>query len=188
MVDVFAVTDLGYIGGRVMLHDPNDLPITIKESTTPQHFPAYAYIGPGALHGANFAIRASVLATIDGFDGLMGSGTPFPCEDCDVLLRASYAGAQGQYCPQVVVSHHHRRQSSADLIKIERAYLAGRGAFFMKMLTQSAHPVQLLYQWLRSAKHFGFRAWMQEVNIGMRYLNAYKRHQLDQTQKLNSHG
>jgi glycosyltransferase involved in cell wall biosynthesis len=181
IVDAFANTKLGYIGGRVMLYDPKDLPVTIKESTKTEHFPAYGYVGPGAIHGANFAIRAHLLKKIGGFDPLMGSGTPYPCEDCDALLRASYAGANGQYCPQVVVSHHHRRQSVDDLLKIETAYLAGRGAFFMKMLFRSSHPIQILYQWMRSAKHFGFKSWLKEIKFGLAYLNAVK------SEKLNAH-
>lgn len=181
IVDAFADAELGYIGGRVMLYDPQDLPVTIKESTKAEHFSAYSYIGPGAIHGANFAIRAHLLRKIGGFDPLMGSGTPFPCEDCDILLRASYAGAQGQYCPQVVVAHHHRRQSLEELAKIENAYLAGRGAFFMKMLFYSSHPIQIVYQWMRSVKYFGFKAWLREMRIGLGYLNAIK------SKKLNAH-
>lgn len=178
LTNVFADEALGFVGGRVLLHDPKDLPITIKTSNVSHLFLPNTYIGPGLIHGANFAFRKNVLKKVEGFDPLMGAGTAFPCEDCDILLRASYAGFKGKYCPEIVVEHHHRRQSKNDLMKIESAYLAGRGAFFMKTLLNSAKPWFTFYQWLRSAKYFGLVAFGKEIVVGYSYLRACKKQKL----------
>src|SRR5262252_779232 len=55
LLDVFATPGVDYCGGRVLLHDPTDLPVTIKTSDTPEVFPANSYIPTGAIHGANMA-------------------------------------------------------------------------------------------------------------------------------------
>lgn len=174
LIAAFKNESTSFVGGRVLLHDPEDLPWTIMLSMESQHFAPFSYIRPGTIHGANFAFRKSELQKLSGFDPLMGSGTPFPCEDCDVLLRALSAGQQGNYCPEIVVSHHHRRRE-VDKPKIERAYLAGRAAFFMKALVDAQKPSRIAYQWLRSAKYFGLTAFVQEIFIGTRYLLARRK-------------
>lgn len=176
----FSREDLGFLGGRVLLHDPEDLPWTIKLSEQTQHFLPYSYIGPGNIHGANFAFDKTLLQKLGGFDPLMGSGTPFPCEDCDILLRASMIGFAGRYCPEIVVSHHHRRRD-IDKPVIEKAYLAGRAAFFMKSLVDAPKPWSIVYQWLRSAKYFGLIAFVQELIIGYQYLSARRKYRLKNT-------
>ena len=174
LIAAFNDEKTSFVGGRVLLHDPEDLPWTIMLSMESQHFAPFSYIRPGAIHGANFAFRKSALQKLSGFDQLMGSGTPFPCEDCDVLLRALSAGQQGNYCPEIVVSHHHRRRE-VDKPKIERAYLAGRAAFFMRALVDAPKPSKIAYQWLRSAKYFGLIAFVQELFIGTKYLLARRK-------------
>lgn len=177
LIAAFKDESTSFVGGRVLLYDPEDLPWTIMLSMDNQHFAPYSYIRPGAIHGANFAFRKAELQKLNGFDPLMGSGTPFPCEDCDVLLRALSAGQQGNYCPEIVVSHHHRRRE-VDKPKIERAYLAGRAAFFMKALVDAKNPSKIAYQWLRSAKYFGLIAFVQELYIGIKYLLARRKSRL----------
>lgn len=170
---VFEDKKMGFTGGRVLLHDPEDIPWTIKLSEDVHYYNPYSFIGPGNIHGANFAIRKSLLEAIGGFDTLMGSGTPFPCEDCDVLLRALRAGSYGVYAPSIVVSHHHRRRM-ADLPKIERAYLAGRGAFFVKAFVDAKYRLPVVYEWMRSLKCFGVSKFFSELYIGMKYIQARK--------------
>src|SRR5215469_538911 len=38
---------VGYIGGRIMLHDPADHPVTINESAIPVSFPAQSFVCAG---------------------------------------------------------------------------------------------------------------------------------------------
>src|SRR5438270_1220934 len=54
---VFDDPSVGYIGGRIMLHDPADHPITINESMTPVTFPARSFVCAGCVQGANMAFR-----------------------------------------------------------------------------------------------------------------------------------
>ena len=124
---------LGYISGRLLLHDPADALMSIKESTTPLNFEAGSFIGSGAVCGANMAFRRAVLEDIGGFDPLFGAGSLFAAEDLDAAGRASAAGWKGRYCPEVVVSHHHGRRAS-DLPRLLKSYGIGAGAYHMKIL------------------------------------------------------
>jgi glycosyltransferase involved in cell wall biosynthesis len=171
----FLSSDIGYFGGRVELFDPTDLPITIKTETIPEFFPAQGFVGPGYLHGANLAFRKNTLKQIGGFDSLMGSGTPFPAEDCDAVFRASMSGFKGAYFPDVLVHHHHRRRSAADKVKIEGSYMHGRGAFYAKALSFYPRKLRTLLFWYKSANFFGWSLLGQEISTGMHYLKRCKR-------------
>ncbi len=175
LAQAFLEKNIGFTGGRVLLHDPNDLPMTIKLSEDFDYHNAYSFIGPGYIHGANFALTKQLLEQLDGFDPLMGSGTPYPCEDCDILLRALNTGVRGKYCPNIVVSHHHRRRTADDLAKIEASYLAGRGAFYMKALVDMPKPLRTARMWYHSARYFGLKSFIKEFRIGLSYLKARRK-------------
>lgn len=129
----FEDPSIGYITGRVILHDESDYPITINESNTPRVFPKNAFMSAGAVQGANMAFRKMVLIDIGGFDPLFGAGALFSAEDIDVASRASAGGWIGRYQPEVVVRHHHGRKA-ADAQGVWKAYAIGRGAYHMKLL------------------------------------------------------
>ena len=125
---------VGYIGGRIMLHDPDDYPITINKSMTPRTHPAKSFVCAGCIHGANMAFRRRVLLDIGGFDPLFGPGTLFIAgEDTDAVGRASAMGWKGEYHPEVVVRHHHGRKAG-DIPALWKSYALGRGAHHMKLL------------------------------------------------------
>jgi glycosyltransferase involved in cell wall biosynthesis len=124
---------VGYIGGRIMLHDPADHPITINESMTPVTFPARSFVCAGCVQGANMAFRRRVLFDIGGFDPLFGPGALFIAEEIDAVGRASAMGWKGEYRPEVVVRHHHGRKA-ADAAALWKSYAIGRGAYHMKLL------------------------------------------------------
>lgn len=171
----FQDQSIGFVGGRVELYDLQDLPITIKVDKLEKFFPAYTFIGPGYLHGANFSFRKQLLKSINGFDSFMGSGTSFPAEDCDAVYRALNAGYNGKYSPDIVVYHHHRRRTELDRMKIEQTYLAGRGAFYAKTLFNSSKKMRTLYHWMRSANLFGWKFLLKEILIGIDYLVYIKK-------------
>jgi glycosyltransferase involved in cell wall biosynthesis len=129
----FKDPSVGYIGGRILLHDPADHPMTINESNTPRTFPGRSFVCAGIIQGANMAFRRRVLLDIDGFDPLFGPGAVFNTEDVDAASRASAVGWKGQYRPEVVVRHHHGRKTS-DAPDLWKAYAIGRGAYHMKLL------------------------------------------------------
>src|SRR5713226_8363476 len=66
---------VGYITGRIMLHDPTDERMTVNESSTPLTFPGRSFIPTGAVSGANMAFRREVLLDIGGFDPFFGPGS-----------------------------------------------------------------------------------------------------------------
>jgi GT2 family glycosyltransferase len=131
----FRDRSLGYISGRLLLHDPADARMSIQESTTPLTFEAGSFIGSGAVCGASMAFRREVLEDISGFDPLFGAGSLFSAEDIDAAGRASAFGWKGRYCPEVVVSHHHGRRAS-DLPPLLKSYGIGAGAYHMKLLLE----------------------------------------------------
>ena len=100
VLNAFADPAIGYYGGRVLLHDPADYPITIKTSMQREEFPSGTVLPPGALHGANFGFRRAVLERIGGFDTNMGPGTRSRSgEDLELATRASFGGWRGVYDP-----------------------------------------------------------------------------------------
>ena len=130
----FRDPSVGYVTGRIMLHDPADAPETINESTTPRTLPGRHYVYPGTVMGANMAFRRQVFIDIGGFDPLFGPGAAFnSTEDLDVGSRASAKGWMGQYHPEVIVRHHHERKSS-DIARMAKSYSIGTGAYYMKLL------------------------------------------------------
>jgi glycosyltransferase involved in cell wall biosynthesis len=124
---------VGYITGRIMLHDPTDYPVTINETTTPLTFPARSLVTVGTVQGANMAFRRAVLVALGGFDPLLGPGTQFVSEDLDAAGRASAMGWKGRYCPEVTVRHHHGRKAT-DIPRLMKSYGMGAGAYHMKLL------------------------------------------------------
>lgn len=125
---------VGYATGRVELHDPSDAVITVNPSRTPVRFPARSYLHVDRIIGANLVFRRSVLERIGGFDEKMGPGTSIGgAEDIDLVARASAAGWEGVYRPEMAIRHHHGRKE-ADVPKLLRLYDEGQGAYVLKYL------------------------------------------------------
>jgi glycosyltransferase involved in cell wall biosynthesis len=129
----FADPSIGYIAGRITLHDPSDYPMTTIESTTPHTFRARSLVSAGSFGGANMAFRRKVLVEIGGFDPLFGPGALFNAEDVDAAARASAIGWKGEYRPEVIVRHHHGRKAP-DIPHLLKSYGMGTGAYQMKLL------------------------------------------------------
>lgn len=146
----FTLTTIGYLGGRILLFDPHDYPITIQPSESRLVFAPRTFISPGAIQGANMAVRKDVLMALGGFDELLGAGTCFPCEDLDLLTRASFAGFVGVYDPRPVILHHHRRQSREQVQALRRHYDRGVGAYYAKALLTPGQRGKAAYRWCRS--------------------------------------
>lgn len=129
----FEDPSLGYIGGRITLHDPSDYPVTTIEHLSRCTFLPGSFVCVGSVGGANMAFRHEVLNEIGGFDPSFGPGALFNAEDVDAAARASANGWKGEYRPEVVVRHHHRRKS-ADVLPLVKSYGIGAGAYHMKLL------------------------------------------------------
>jgi glycosyltransferase involved in cell wall biosynthesis len=124
---------LGYVGGRVLLFDKSDYPVTIQPREELLEIGAPAHIWAGLILGANFSFRRTALEAVGGFDERFGAGRPFPCEDVDILARISAEGWNGVYSSAPLVYHHHRR-TAADAVHLNKGYDRGRGAYYAKCM------------------------------------------------------
>lgn len=135
--DVFLErSELGFVGGKVLLHDPEDAPVTILLREEPFDIAARSFVAAGTVHGANLSFRKTTLEKIGGFSREMGAGTAFPCEDIDAIAAAVWAGIPGGYDPRSVVSHHHGRKLE-EISELRRSYDLGRAAYFAKFTARS---------------------------------------------------
>ena len=127
--------EVGFGGGRVLLHDPTDLPLTLQEQNQPKDLIAGSFLVSGVIHGANMVFRREVFYSVQGFDEVLGPGRFFCSgEDTDLLRRTLCLGFTGKYDPSLVIYHHHGRKTSADQKKLQASYDRGMGAGFMKQL------------------------------------------------------
>jgi glycosyltransferase involved in cell wall biosynthesis len=175
----FEDPSVGYITGRIMLHDPADHPVTIRESMTPLTYPGRSFVNVGAVAGANMAFRRGVLLKIGGFDPLFGPGSLFNAEDLDAAGRASAMGWQGQYRPEVIVRHHHGRKES-DAPALWKSYGIGAGAYHMKLLLKGREFLwfaQSIYQ-ARQRAALSHRMLLWEPVGGIKYLSVCFTHAL----------
>ncbi|MEZ5830880.1 MAG: glycosyltransferase [Dongiaceae bacterium] len=125
--------EVGVIGGRILLFDPEDVRVTFCERDYPLEFAPYSFAIAGDIKGANLTFRREALEAIGGFDPELGAGTRFPCEDTVAIAGVLWAGFKGRYDPRPLVLHHHRRRLP-DLPRLMAGYDRGRGAYYAKFL------------------------------------------------------
>ena len=148
VLEAFARGGIDYCGGRVVLHDPADLPVSLVTSTVQRVLPANTFVPAGAISGANMAFSRALLDIVGPFDVGLGAGSPTrSAEDTDFLFRSSWCGFTGMYIPTLTVRHHHLRRSSADLASIDTAYDMGRGAYYIKHLCKQQTGLLMLKNW-----------------------------------------
>ena len=163
---------LGFLGGRIRLYDPTDYPITVQENPQGIDLPPRRFIPAGLIQGANFALRRSALEAIGGFDPLFGAGALFPCEDVDVIARASAAGWRGAYDPTPVVYHHHGRKTREEAGRLMRQYDHGRGAYYAKCLLNRVLRRSTLKHWCRQVPYQSPACTWRELRAACQYLLA----------------
>ena len=166
---IYADKSVGFSGGRTVLFDPTDAPITVYEHPATQIYPPQHFILGGVIHGANMAFRREALVAIDGFDDNLGAGTPFAFEDVDAQLRALAAGWTGKYDPHPLVQHHHGRKPGIEVDKLSLAYDVGRGGYFMKCILHTPFRWNCLRHWQRVIRRQPFGQTWREVKAALRY-------------------
>jgi glycosyltransferase involved in cell wall biosynthesis len=160
---------LGFVGGRILLHDPMDLRVTIQESLEPVFFPPGSFIRPGFIQGANIAYRRAAISEVGGFDPWFGAGALYSGDELDLIARISAAGWNGAYDPNPVVHHHHGRRKK-DEWHIWHWYERGRGAFYAKCMLNSRMRSIYFKNWLRSWRHQPWKVTAREIVSGLDYV------------------
>ena len=163
---VFVRPEIGYCGGRILLHDPSDARMTIRESVEHVYLPPRSFVEPGLIQGANMALRGEVLRHLGGFDADLGPGTPYIAEDVDVVARASWEGWAGGYFPEPTVRHHHGRKPGPDLERMVRSYQRGLGAYFAKFILRRDSRGTFARNWYWRLRSRPYRALQVSGAIG----------------------
>jgi glycosyltransferase involved in cell wall biosynthesis len=161
---------LGFVGGRILLHDPSDRRITIQESLEQQTFPPKSFIRPGVIQGANLAFRRAALTEVGGFDPWFGAGALFTGEEAELLARISAAGWTGAYDPTPLVYHHHGRKTAGDEWHLMRSYDRGRGAYYAKCVLNPSMRQVYVRNWLLTRRHYSWRTSTLEIVAGLEYV------------------
>ena len=153
LVDVFEEHRVGFVGGRVILHDPTDARVCVKEVERAFEIRPHTFVPAGAIHGANMAVLRELVDAIGAFDPRLGAGTPCVAgEDIEYVARAAWAGWSGRYDPRLVIAHHHGRKPGPDAERQERGYDYGRGAYYAKCLLHRPARVPYLRGWYRRTR------------------------------------
>jgi glycosyltransferase involved in cell wall biosynthesis len=134
---------VGYGGGRILLHDPSALRLTINESTLAKASRPRQLVYAGSVQGANMAVRRDALDAVGLFDPDFGAGTPFAGEDWELVNRISLAGWGGGYFPGPTVRHDHGR-TEQDRQRLLDFYAIGEGALFAKALSHRGRRLRSL--------------------------------------------
>jgi glycosyltransferase involved in cell wall biosynthesis len=169
VADAFADRERGFIGGRILLYDAQDHPVTIRVDSTPIPIPPCSVVPTGLVQGANMAFRREVLERIGGFDDALGPGTPFCNDDVDAVARASAAGFAGSFVPEPVVHHHHGRRDPAEISALWRSYDHGRGAYYAKCIFELPIRWRVARHWWQSVGVQKFGATVRELEGALDY-------------------
>jgi glycosyltransferase involved in cell wall biosynthesis len=138
--------DVGVVGGKILLYDPQDVPLSIDLRSEPVRTPAHSLVKTGAFHGANLSFRREALQRSGGFDRNLGAGTPFPAEDIDAVAAVIWAGYGGLYDPRPTVLHHHGRRM--EHVARQRTYHdEGRGAYYAKYVLHRPSRAAYFADW-----------------------------------------
>lgn len=177
LVEVFDEGRYGFVGGRVVLHDPGDARVGVRDMPMAIEITLGSFVPAGLIHGANMALTRDVVRATGEFDPLLGAGTPCVAgEDTDYIARAVWSGWHGRYDPRPVVAHHHGRKPGRDADGQRRGYDYGRGAYYMKRLLDARSRRVYVAGWYREARRHVRRnqigrLW-REVVGGVRYLRS----------------
>jgi glycosyltransferase involved in cell wall biosynthesis len=161
---------LGFVGGRILLHDPMDRRITIQESLEPLFFPPGSFIRPGAIQGANVAYRRAAVSGVGGFDPWFGAGALYSGDEAELIARISAAGWNGAYDPKPVVYHHHGRRTAEAERRLRRWYDRGRGAYYAKCMLNRRIRSVYVKNWPLTWQHQSWRITVLEIVAGLDYL------------------
>jgi glycosyltransferase involved in cell wall biosynthesis len=148
----YDAADAGLVlrGGRVVLGNGSDLPLTVTPATrktwSKASPPRHENIGTFIL-GCNMTMRRALFDRVGPFDERFGGGSaPIQCgEDHEYIFRAYCKGVTIATVPDMTVFHFHGRQSVDDGYRLMRNYMTGSGAIYAKYLFRSPNLCRQLY-------------------------------------------
>lgn len=155
-----------FLGGRVKLGDPTDLPFTIKDDPAEQAYDVSIHPG-GFIPGCNFVLSRQSAEAIGSFDTDFGAGAPYRAgEDTDYIIRGHLNGVPIRYVPDICVLHHHGRKDLADVGRLSHGYSFANGALYGKYMRQP-WLLRHLYWSVRSAmkERLGGPAFNSELGL-----------------------
>jgi glycosyltransferase involved in cell wall biosynthesis len=122
------------IGGRVLLYNKMDRPVSIRvheERTILSSTDRILKL----MIGCNMAFARPVFDEIGIFDTDFGVGSRFASsEDLDFLYRVYKKRLKIVYSPDILVYHNHGRRSDEQIKSLMQGYALGRGAFYCKYI------------------------------------------------------
>jgi len=138
-------------GGRVLLGDPLDAPLTINPSARTERLDRRIDVG-GFILGCNMAMRREALDRLGPFDERLGAGSALRSgEDTDLIIRAVLADIPVEFTGDMTVHHFHGRRTREQIVRAQRNYNIGNGALMAKYLTRAPWFLRNGYWSLRNA-------------------------------------
>jgi glycosyltransferase involved in cell wall biosynthesis len=138
-------------GGRVLLGDPHDAPLTINPSSQTERLDRRIDVG-GFILGCNMAMRREALDRLGPFDERLGAGSSLRSgEDTDLIIRAVLADIPVEFTGDMTVHHFHGRRTREQVLRAQRNYNIGNGALMAKYLKRAPWFLRNGYWSLRNA-------------------------------------
>jgi glycosyltransferase involved in cell wall biosynthesis len=138
-------------GGRVVLGDPLDAPLTIAPSNRLERLDRRNNVG-GFILGCNMAMRREALDRLGPFDERLGAGSSLRSgEDTDLIIRAVLADIPVEFTGDMTVHHFHGRRTREQILRAQRNYNIGNGALMAKYATRAPWFLRTGYWSLRNA-------------------------------------
>jgi glycosyltransferase involved in cell wall biosynthesis len=152
LIDRFAgERELVLRGGRVLLGDPLDAPLTINPSTQTERLDRRFDVG-GFILGCNMAMRREALDRLGPFDERLGAGSSLRSgEDTDLIIRAVSNDIAVEFTGDMTVHHFHGRRTREQVLHAQRNYNIGNGALMAKHMTRAPWFLRNGYWSLRNA-------------------------------------
>ena len=135
-------------GGRVLLGDARDLPLTIKLDEVSacwrkERDDAARYNLGNSLLGANLCFRRALAERVGPFDTRLGAGSSIPGgEDTDYIFRCYESGFTVAYDHTLIVRHFHGKRERDQALSLVKNYSIGGGALVAKHILHSPKLVR----------------------------------------------
>lgn len=166
--------NISFLGGRILLHDPADLPITIKTELKTEQIRSFGAPMAGVIHGANMAMRRQALLRAGDFDECFGAGSELmSAEDTEMIARLCWCGFSGMYSPEPLVYHHHGRRTLGEKTKLLNGYAIGRGAYYMKYILNPNSRWIFVRSWVRQLLKSPSVNHLKEIKGAIAYLRVH---------------